>query len=101
MRRRSPASATSFNAATTRRPWRTRIGVATAADYRQLQCGHGPKAVENCRETRHGLPQATASMRPRPEGRGEPGADATLQERHARGFNAATARRPWRTTEQR
>ena len=61
----------------------------------QLQCGHGPKAVENLRAPAViGTPPA--SMRPRPEGRGErtvladPGAERWC-------FNAATARRPWRT----
>ena len=88
-----------------------------------LQCGHGPKTVENgtgrqpfpprfSRATRWcfnaatarrpwrtvGWPHAgcySASMRPRPEDRGEPGLQwgTNLSE----GFNAATARRPWRT----
>ena len=62
-----------FNAATTRRPWRTRAASATGGASRLLQCGHDPKAVENCR-TRHSRP-ATA------------------------GFNAATTRRPWRTAD--
>ncbi len=38
-----------------------------------LQCGHDPKAVENDRSGGCGCPPRTASMRPRPEGRGEPG----------------------------
>ncbi len=112
----------SFNAATTRRPWRTRPDRSGAsagrrwlqcghdpkavenrkvfADLpviRELQCGHDPKAVENASraasaasravelqcghdpkavENAHVLPSAAAvpraSMRPRPEGRGEP-----------------------------
>ena len=62
-----------FNAATTRRPWRT----ATAGDLPPrpsigLQCGHDPKAVENADSRRiKPLPCSPASMRPRPEGRGE------------------------------
>ncbi len=61
-----------------------------------LQCGHGPKTVENaCAEARLEKPMR-ASMRPRPEDRGE------REMRRVRlsprqGFNAATARRPWRT----
>ena len=106
-----------FNAATTRRPWRTdalrrrRSGV--------LQCGHDPKAVENDRDDRDLRGRQTASMRPRPEGRGErwsrsrPKSGATglqcghdpkavenaeqLRGRSSRRFNAATTRRPWRT----
>ncbi len=110
-----------------------------------LQCGHGPKAVENDLVQRAACEPAEASMRPRPEGRGEPAAPALLahlgqasmrprpegrgeplvrtrsstvnsrlQCGHGpkavenltgrwtcgswwTGFNAATARRPWRT----
>ena len=61
-----------FNAATARRPWRTATGDARTPRRMELQCGHGPKAVEN----------------------------ATVQTWHRRQgacFNAATARRPWRT----
>src|SRR5437660_493826 len=36
-----------------------------------LQCGHGPKAVENLSFYPHGGLFEDASMRPRPEGRGE------------------------------
>ncbi len=36
-----------------------------------LQCGHGPKAVENQFLNRVAQPDDGASMRPRPEGRGE------------------------------
>ena len=84
----------SFNAATTRRPWRTANPAGTprrlpasmrprpegrgepviasvAAAKSQLQCGHDPKAVENDGVPRSRL-NAGASMRPRPEGRGEP-----------------------------
>ena len=60
-----------------------------------LQCGHGPKTVENYFGVRAG-PEALASMRPRPEDRGEPKPRRLLAFRYRR-FNAATARRPWRT----
>src|SRR5437899_1728492 len=87
-----------------------------------LQCGHGPKTVENSagRAVQSGGVQA--SMRPRPEDRGEPPTappcddaahyGASMRPRpEDRGerpttsnstrpsprFNAATARRPWRT----
>ena len=135
-----------FNAATTRRPWRTlrqrrRSGlfrrlqcghdpkavendaaVATLKEEEKLQCGHDPKAVENAdspvpaEERRrasmrprpegrgerqlgdHGVRQLNlASMRPRPEGRGEPIAQALGPACLLDRFNAATTRRPWRT----
>ena len=39
-----------------------------------LQCGHSPKAVENrCWSSSSSQYCAAASMRPQPEGRGEPG----------------------------
>ncbi len=67
-----PGNAPSFNAATTRRPWRTRSPRCGATGPAPLQCGHDPKAVENgaCPPTTTGA--TPASMRPRPEGRGEP-----------------------------
>ena len=61
-----------FNAATTRRPWRT------VAAFRAGRAGRG------------------ASMRPRPEGRGELNIRNRKTGSHA-SFNAATTRRPWRT----
>ena len=138
-RRRSSTPRVGFNAATARRPWRTRR--STRADGPELQCGHGPKAVENRWRTATSADEAVsfnaatarrpwrtdearrsmvgarkASMRPRPEGRGEPvhcrdSAKRTLQCGHGPKavenragrrraewrFNAATARRPWRT----
>ena len=36
-----------FNAATTRRPWRTLPDVTLNLGHNELQCGHDPKAVEN------------------------------------------------------
>ena len=71
--RRPPSRRTGFNAATTRRPWRTRRRATTRRGLPKLQCGHDPKAVEN------------SSASGRPEGWG-------------RRFNAATTRRPWRTS---
>ena len=85
-----------FNAATTRRPWRTQAPPKVERYRHPLQCGHDPKAVENeffgwLTGVKH-----VASMRPRPEGRGE-----RRGRRRAAGafpgFNAATTRRPWRT----
>ena len=61
-----------------------------------LQCGHGPKAVENIKAQGDNKCTVEASMRPRPEGRGEPQRRLQLM-REAGSFNAATARRPWRT----
>ena len=37
----------SFNAATTRRPWRTARRMLYQWSEAKLQCGHDPKAVEN------------------------------------------------------
>ena len=73
--RRAPryrkASKISFNAATTRRSWRTTHFVPVIGGLGRLQCGHDPKVVEN-RAARCGRGAGAApSMRPRPEGRGE------------------------------
>ncbi len=62
-----------------------------------LQCGHGPKTVENLRVDHLQARNGDASMRPRPEDRGEPSAPDAESFRVLSGFNAATARRPWRT----
>ncbi len=96
-RRRRRPRCWRFNAATARRPWRTfvdpsRLALGVRASMRPrhegrgepavvstsainaaaLQCGHGTKAVENSSIWQtYGV--------------------------HDRGFNAATARRPWRT----
>ncbi len=112
-----------FNAATTRRPWRTPKARILSNRERQLQCGHDPKAVENPRRGRPRRGRPPASMRPRPEGRGEhtpPQNDSArngpsmrprpegrgelpqpFQARACapRAFNAATTRRSWRTRE--
>ena len=146
-RRRARALRPGFNAATTRRPWRTKAASMAEGGFgRRLQCGHDPKAVENGSSAPPGSPRrccfnaATtrrpwrttsgrsevdgrnhASMRPRPEGRGEPNSasagrssPAALQcghdpkaventsrtgstRRRSSCFNAATTRRPWRT----
>ena len=113
-----------FNAATTRRPWRTRPQRRSTYKRAMLQCGHDPKAVENAPINPVQLqvqwlqcghdPKAVenlrfrtdhqwtcgASMRPRPEGRGER-VVAQGAGRRRRRFNAATTRRPWRTTARR
>ena len=60
-----------FNAATTRRSWRTLRRGACRRLPRLLQCGHDPKVVENQDSTGDRPTARTASMRPRPEGRGE------------------------------
>ena len=70
--------------------------------YAGLQCGHGPKTVENegfkGSDATQGE-QFAASMRPRPEDRGEPAMRNHRLPRmstHLLGcFNAATAQRPW------
>ena len=41
------------------------------AEYVALQCGHDPKAVENDLDDKGNKLPDGASMRPRPEGRGE------------------------------
>ncbi len=87
----------SFNAATTRRPWRT-------AFWRQMvRCrGKSFNAATTRRPWRTvfrcGGVTVTrfASMRPQPEGRGELRLFGESKGAD-RGFNAATARRPWRT----
>src|SRR5579862_8009439 len=68
-----PPAVYSFNGATARRPWRTRLTAASVA------------AVWS------------ASMGPRHEGRGEPATRPSCFG-PAASFNGATARRPWRTT---
>ena len=52
-RSRCPSMARkSFNAATVQRPWRTTVPPSVPSLERQLQCGHGPKTVENLRSSR-------------------------------------------------
>ncbi len=70
--RPGPGPTRRFNAATTRRPWRTTDGELMHLIQHALQCGHDPKAVENKTTSSASNGWATASMRPRPEGRGEP-----------------------------
>ena len=110
-----------FNAATARRPWRTADSLRKIKREILLQCGHSPKAVENPSLSVAARRSRIASMRPQPEGRGERGSSASLNcqcvasmrpQPEGRGeqpvdpapffatclgFNAATARRPWRT----
>src|SRR5271167_2702875 len=61
-----------------------------------LQCGHGQEAVENVPDHPSNLLLTSASMRPRPGGRGELRHEDCFSSIPLR-FNAATARRPWRT----
>ncbi len=111
-----------FNAATARRPWRTQ---PWAILLHPLACFNAATARSrgertSCRTPP--LPLGTASMRPRPEDRGEPTSpkarrakEGQLQCGHGpktvenalghafarricSSFNAATARRPWRTS---
>ena len=71
---REPCPLHGFNGATARRPWRTCCSRRSRnAWHVALQWGHGPKTVENPRSLRHGMRRSCkASMRPRPEDRGEP-----------------------------
>src|SRR5207302_1958121 len=111
---------TRFNAATAKRPWRTEEGdgknfstfrlqcghgqeavenlpITTGSpSYMKLQCGHGQEAVENEQVSGDLAAAEAASLRPRPRGRGEL---TPIRETRppSRGFNAATAKRPWRT----
>ena len=63
-----------------------------------LQCGHSPKAVENNAAGGKSKREMTASMRPQPEGCGEHRARLFIC-LGCEGFNAATARRLWRTAD--
>ena len=85
-----------FNAATARRLWRTRKSRKGLDTTCKLQCGHSPKAMENDRRPRRPRRQRRASMRPQPEGCGERLLASTIP-LAAQRFNAATARRLWRT----
>ena len=68
-----PTAVLHFNAATTRRPWRAAVRLRTSINWAvQLQCGHDPEAVESFDLATRGVPGGT------------------------RCFNAATTRRPWR-----
>src|SRR5262245_54830392 len=62
----------------------------------RLQCGHGPKTVENLHEAVCEGAERRPLMRPRPEDRGKPPWTATVPAA-TRTFNEATARRPWKT----
>ena len=83
----------SFNAATTRRPWRTRDLAQHAAAG--LQCGHDPEAVESP-AARTGCPRGQLQCGHDPEAV-ENDADAVAMPTQ-RSFNAATTRRPWRSS---
>ena len=85
-----------FNAATAFGPWRTERGLLQLG-HGGLQCGHGSLAVENDLHGRGPRRAIGASMRPRLARRGEP-YSVVHKTCSLLGFNAATARSPWRTT---
>ena len=84
-----------FNGATARRPWRAQPPPLGGLRTTGLQWGHGPKTVESIGGPIAPPPRGTASMGPRPEDRGETPTSSGPGTR-SRGFNGATARRPWR-----
>ena len=86
-----------FNAATAQRPWRTTARYPRHQHQHGLQCGHGPKTVENRPPSARAWPVSQASMRPRPKDRGEPSAATVCGSGSTARFNAATVMRPWRT----
>ena len=94
---RPHARADGFNAATARRPWRTRVEIGPQAARRQASMRPRPEGRGEPRCGVSGQGECSkASMRPRPEGRGEQRRNVRRRDPKA-GFNAATARRPWRT----
>ena len=94
-----------FNAATARMPWRTTAvsGLFRPRPEREtstLQCGHGTKAVENGNHL-HEASRLTA-VNGLQCGHGTNavenlGGDEPVRSSGSKCFNAATARRPWRT----
>ena len=94
--RRVPAAA-GFNAATTRRPWRGRPRPSPLRAVRSaLQCGHDPEAVESVEQTDALLASCwsfNAATTRRPWR--APTASPCRRPRES-SFNAATTRRPWR-----
>ena len=85
-----------FNAATTRRPWRTYRCLGGTSTRTTLQCGHDPKAVENSRMLRR--PRQLTSFNAATTRRPWRTPLAVAIGARLPGFNAATTRRPWRTT---
>ena len=65
------ATRSRFNAATVRKPWRFFQKFSQGQLLPMLQCGRGPKTVENPRPGEHATDGTVASMRPRSENRGE------------------------------
>ena len=86
----------SFNAATTRRPWRTASSRQTTTNA--FDCFNAATTRRPWRTFGDVTSQvaAEASMRPRPEGRGE--RHSGIDAHNGASFNAATTRRPWRTS---
>ncbi len=89
---------TGFNAATARRPWRTTQ--CQGQDRSRAYASMRPRPEDRGEPRKNGvrLSGSNASMRPRPEDRGEPWKRGRTANGSGR-FNAATARRPWRTIE--
>ena len=76
------------------------LGAEVTGSGPRLQFGHSQKAVENATVPWIFRPTRPASIRPQPKGRGEP-RSSPPQEPGPRRFNSATAKRPWRTGDQR
>ena len=96
-RRRSPSKDSRLQCGHDPKAVENRTSAATLrTGTRRLQCGHDPKAVENGANAAGWGRLVWASMRPRPEGRGELRDLVDVGTRDG-GFNAATTRRPWRT----
>ena len=89
-----------FNAATTRRPWRTAETAALLHRFRDASMRPRPEGRGEHPISASSTPSGRASMRPRPEGRGELTVPAENLRYAWRCFNAATTRRPWRTAVQ-
>ena len=87
---------TRFNAATTRRPWRTLPFFRVHAEHQRASMRPRPEGRGELLNASGDANGHAASMRPRPEGRGEP-QDRSASRCFISGFNAATTRRPWRT----
>ena len=95
---RSPPSAgRCFNAATTRRPWRTWSTGSLGRHRRRLQCGHDPKAVENRVAGLHAGDRFHELQCGHDPKAVENESSHSRQRKQQARFNAATTRRPWRT----
>ena len=86
-----------FNAATTRRPWRTDLAEIIKQAGLELQCGHDPKAVENDVARALDEPDGKQLQCGHDPKAVESSAPKVLIPEPHWCFNAATTRRPWRT----